>query len=75
MKVTQAHIAKRFIQEGLGVSFLPKSMVRRELIEGRLMDAHFDLFPLPEVSTYFLTKQMGELEKEFLQRVQSVHFS
>lgn len=75
MKVTQAHIAKRFIQEGLGVSFLPKSMVRRELIEGRLMDAHFDLFPLPTVPTYFLAKQMGELEKEFLQRVQSVHFS
>lgn len=75
MKVTQAHIAKRFIQEGLGVSFLPKSMVRRELIEGRLMDAHFDLFPLPTVSTYFLAKEMGELEQEFLQRIQSVYFS
>ena len=75
MKVTQAHIAKRFIQEGLGVSFLPKSMVRRELIEGRLMDAHFNLFPLPTVSTYFLAKHMGELEKEFLQRIQSVYFS
>lgn len=75
MKVTQAHIAKRFIQEGLGVSFLPKSMVRRELIEGRLMDVHFDLFPLPEVSTYFLVKEMGELEREFLERIQRVHFS
>lgn len=75
MKVTQAHIAKRFIQERLGVSFLPKSMVRRELIEGRLMDAHFDLFPLPEVSTYFLVKEMGGLEREFLDRIQKVHFS
>lgn len=75
MKVTQAHIVKRFIQEGLGVSFLPRSMVRRELIEGRLMDAHFDLFPLPKVSTYFLAKEMGELEQEFLQRIQSVYFS
>lgn len=75
MKVTQAHIAKRFIQEGLGVSFLPKSMVRRELIEGRLMEAHFDVFPLPEVSTYFLVKEMGELEREFLNRIQKVHFS
>lgn len=75
MKVTQAHIVKRFIQEGLGVSFLPRSMVRRELIEGRLMDAHFDLFPLPKVSTYFFSKEMGELEKEFLQRIQSVYFS
>ena len=75
MKVTQAHITKRFIQEGLGVSFLPRSMVRRELIEGRLMDAHFDLFPLPEVSTYLVVKEMGALEQEFLQRIQSVYFS
>lgn len=75
MKVTQAYIAKRFIQEGLGVSFLPRSMVRRELIEGRLMDAHFDLFPLPVVSTYLLTKEMGELEQEFLRRIQAVYFS
>ena len=75
MKVTQAHIVKRFIQEGLGVSFLPKSIVRRELIEGRLMEVHFDLFPLPVVSTYFLAKEMGELEQEFLQRIQSVYFN
>lgn len=75
MKVTQAHITKRFIQEGLGVSFLPKSMVRRELIEGRLMEAHFDLFPLPKVATYFIVRKMEGLESEFLKRIQSVYFS
>lgn len=75
MKVTQAHIAKRFIQEGLGASFLPKSMVRRELLEGRLMEAHFDLFSLPAVSTYFLTKTMGHLEEDFLRRIQLVYFT
>ncbi|TWT04502.1 LysR family transcriptional regulator [Planococcus sp. CPCC 101016] len=75
MKVTQAHIAKRFIQEGLGSSFLPKSMVRRELLEGRLMEAHFGLFPLPVVSTYFLTKHMGMLEQDFMRRIQSVYFT
>ncbi|MDE4085064.1 LysR family transcriptional regulator [Planococcus maritimus] len=74
MTVTQAYIAKRFIQEGLGVSFLPKSMVRRELIEGRLMEAHFDLFPLPSVATYFLSRTMGELEEDFLKRIRSVYF-
>ncbi|ANU15866.1 LysR family transcriptional regulator [Planococcus maritimus] len=74
MTVTQAHIAKRFIQEGLGVSFLPRSMVRRELIEGRLMEVRFDLFPLPTVATYFLARSMGELEKDFLSRIQSVYF-
>ncbi len=74
MKVTQAHIAKRFVEEGLGISFLPKSMVRRELIEGRLMEAHFDLFRLPKVATYFLVRQMGALEKDFLKRIQSIYF-
>lgn len=74
MKVTQAHIAKRFIQEGLGVSFLPRSMVRRELVEGRLMEAQFDLFPLPKVPTYFLARTMGKLEEDFLHRIQSVYF-
>lgn len=74
MTVTQAHIAKRFIQEGLGVSFLPRSMVRRELIEGRLMEARFELFPLPAVATYFLARSMGALEKDFLSRIQSVYF-
>jgi LysR family transcriptional repressor of citA len=49
--------------------------VRRELIEGRLMEAHFDLFPLPIVSTYLLAKEMGEQEQDFLKRIQSVYFS
>lgn len=75
MKVTQAHIAKRFIQEGLGVSFLPKSMVRRELMEGRLLEVPFELFSLPTVATYFISKDMGALEKEFLERIQAVYFS
>ncbi|WP_349291348.1 LysR family transcriptional regulator [Planococcus beigongshangi] len=75
MKVTQAHIAKRFIQEGLGISFLPKSIVRRELTEGRLLEAPFDLFPLPKVVNYFVCREMGELEKEFLGRMQAVYFS
>lgn len=75
MKVTQAHIVKRFIQEGLGVSFLPRSIVRRELVEGRLQEVPFDRFPLPAVAAYFISKEMGELEQEFLERMQAVYFS
>lgn len=74
MKVTQAHIAKRFIQERLGVSFLPHSIVRRELIEGRLMRPHFDLFKLPTVSTFILYKKKGELEEEFIRGISGVYF-
>ncbi|TQR17955.1 LysR family transcriptional regulator [Psychrobacillus soli] len=74
MKVTQAYIAKRFIQDGLGVSFLPQSIIRRELIEGKMMQAHFDLFELPSVSTYLIVKKTGDLEKEFIDRISAYYF-
>ncbi|MEH7222863.1 LysR family transcriptional regulator [Bacillus sp. JJ1566] len=74
MKVTQAHIVKRFVQEGLGVSFLPHSIVKRELIEGRLMQPYFDLVKLPTVSTYILVKKKGELEKEFIHLISQYYF-
>lgn len=74
MKVTQAHIAKRFIQDGLGVSFLPHSIVRRELIEGKIMQPHFDLFELPSVSTYIIVKKKGDIEKEFIDRISRYYF-
>ena len=41
MKVSQAHITKRFIQDGLGISFLPHSIVRRELLEGQINESPF----------------------------------
>ncbi|WP_088006659.1 LysR family transcriptional regulator [Indiicoccus explosivorum] len=75
MQVTQAHIAKRFIQEGLGVSVLPKSTVRRELTEGRVAEARFRLFPLTSVNSYFLCGECGDLEKELISRIQAVHFT
>lgn len=74
MKVTQAHITKRFIQEGLGVSFLPHSIVRRELIEGKMMNPHFDLFKLPTVSTFIIVKKKGELEEEFISQISKYYF-
>ncbi|MBY0121647.1 LysR family transcriptional regulator [Bacillus sp. S/N-304-OC-R1] len=74
MKVTQAHIVKRFIQEGLGISFLPHSIIRRELIEGRLMQPHFDLFPLPTVSTFIIVKRKGKIEQEFIDLISKYYF-
>ncbi|MFX3672878.1 MAG: LysR family transcriptional regulator [Paenisporosarcina sp.] len=74
MKVSQAHISKRFIQEGLGISFLPHSIVRRELLEGRIMHVHFDLFELPKVTTYVVVKRPRELEKAFIQLLSSHYF-
>lgn len=74
MKVSQAHISKRFIQEGLGISFLPHSIVRRELLEGKIMSVHFDLFDLPEVTTYVVVKRMRELEEEFIHLLSTYYF-
>ncbi|TKC15743.1 LysR family transcriptional regulator [Robertmurraya kyonggiensis] len=67
MKVSQTHITKRFIVEGLGVSFLPESTVRRELLEGRLLEVHDHSFNLPEANTYAIMKYKHSQQKEFLE--------
>ena len=74
MNVSQAHITKRFIQEGLGVSILPHSIVRRELLEGRIMHIPFDLFELPKVTTYVVVKNKRDLEEEFIDLLSTYYF-
>ncbi len=66
MKVSQVHITKRFIVEGLGVSFLPTSTVRRELLEGRLLEVNCHSISLPEANTYAIMKYDHTKQKEFL---------
>ncbi|WP_299736866.1 LysR family transcriptional regulator [uncultured Rossellomorea sp.] len=66
MKVSQTHITKRFIAEGLGVSYLPSSTVRRELLEGWLLEVETNAFPLPEAKTFAITKYAHKKQKEFL---------
>lgn len=66
MKVSQVHITKRFIVEGLGVSFLPTSTVRRELLEGRLLEVDCHSIRMPEANTYAVMKYNHSKQKEFL---------
>jgi LysR family transcriptional regulator, repressor for citA len=66
MKVSQVHITKRFIVEGLGVSFLPTSTVRRELLEGRLLQVDCHSIQLPEANTYAIMKYKHRSQQEFL---------
>jgi len=66
MKVSQIHITKRFITEGLGVSFLPTSTVRRELLEGRLLEVDCQSIHLPDADTYAIMKYDHSKQKEFL---------
>jgi LysR family transcriptional regulator, repressor for citA len=67
MKVSQVHITKRFISEGLGVSFLPSSTVRRELLEGRLLEINCQSIHPPEANTYAIMKYNHSVQKDFLQ--------
>lgn len=57
MKVSQIHISKRFIIEGLGVSYLPLSTVRRELMEGWLLEVPQSKITLPQAHTYAWMKK------------------
>ncbi|MCM2534037.1 LysR family transcriptional regulator [Neobacillus pocheonensis] len=66
MKVSQTHITKRFIIEGLGVSFLPTSTVRRELLEGSLLEVNCHTITLPEANAYAVMKFDHSTQKEFL---------
>ncbi|MDZ5783365.1 LysR family transcriptional regulator [Marinococcus luteus] len=69
MEVSQSHVTKRFIEEGLGVSFLPRSAVRRELAEGRVLHVDAPEFDLPQASTYLLYKYTNEEVFQFLDYV------
>ncbi|MDB5085886.1 MAG: LysR family transcriptional regulator [Bacilli bacterium] len=54
MKVTQNDIARRFVEEGFGVSFLPQTSVNRELLEGRILSVPTPELELPMTATYLL---------------------
>lgn len=71
MAVSQVHVTKRFIEEGLGISFLPRSTVTRELIEGRILEVPLagEGIELPAASTYLVTPSEtadAQLFRDFL---------
>lgn len=71
MVVSQVHITKRFIEEGLGFSFLPRSSVQRELLEGRMLQVDTNEVRLPEVHTYLIYHHLSNEAlkfKEFIER-------
>ncbi len=74
MKVNQSHITKRFVLEGIGVSFLPKSIINREIIEGRLLEVPVPFMELPAASMYMIYKYDHQLENDFVTFISSYHF-
>lgn len=71
MKVSQIHVTKRFIVEGLGVSFLPESTVRKELLEGWLLEVPCSSIKLPEACTYAIMKDSHPKKIEFMEFLQN----
>ncbi len=59
MVVSHVDIAKRFIEEGLGVSFLPRSAIIRELFENRFIELETPGIELPTVASYLVTPKLG----------------
>lgn len=56
MVVNQMEITKRFIEEGLGISYIPSTMVRDEIRKNQLMEIRPGRIIPPTSSTYVLTK-------------------
>ena len=68
LRVTQVELTKRFVEEGIGVSFLPERAVRRELLEGRLMEVPTPGLTLPTAPTFLIVPQepLPEPARSFL---------
>ena len=56
MKVDQIEVTKRFIEEGLGVSYLPYSVIKDEINGNKLLKIDPKKISPPISSTYVLTK-------------------
>ncbi len=74
MKVTQTHITKRFIKEGLGVSFLPLSAVRAELAAGSMIEIPCEFAQMPSAGAYAIALYENEKKKTFLDFLSHFHF-
>lgn len=62
MAVSQVDITKRFIEDGLGVSFLPRSAVNRDLFENRFIELPTPGLVLPKVASYLVVPKGGVSE-------------
>lgn len=67
ISISQSYIVKRFIRDGLGISFLPKQIIRREMMEGRFNIVPFEEFELPTVTTYLHSTNPTEEAERLMQ--------
>lgn len=62
IRVSQVHVTVRFVEEAMGISFLPTSTVRRSLSLGSLVEVPALEWQLPVAHTYLL--EDGDLQTE-----------
>lgn len=65
MEVTQVEITKQFIKSGLGISFLPNTIVQEEINQEYMVNIPFSDFELPLSNTYFIWGENSEEIKKF----------
>ncbi|WLR52506.1 LysR family transcriptional regulator [Bacillus tianshenii] len=56
MVVNQVEVTKRFIENGLGVSYLPFSMVKEEITKNNLLEIKSEKVQTPTSATYVITR-------------------
>lgn len=66
MSVKGVDISKKFIAAGLGVSFLPITMVKEEIALGKLVEIPCPLITTPKSATYVVTKVETEETQAFI---------
>ncbi|GAB0171092.1 LysR family transcriptional regulator [Lysinibacillus sp. CTST325] len=66
VSISQSYVVKRLIKDGLGMSFLPRMIVRRERMEGRFNIVPFDELALPSVPVYLFYKDSVKIPEELL---------
>lgn len=69
MIVSHVNVTKRFIEEGIGFSFLPVTSVKREILEGRVLEVQTGELKLPIAHTYLIQKDRTEETKQFIEFV------
>lgn len=66
MKVNQIEVTKRFIEHGLGISYLPQSMVEKELQDKQFKMLEPELISPPVSQTYLVYKLKTEEAEAFI---------
>lgn len=67
MRVNQVEVTKRFIEEGLGVSYLPNTVIKEEMANNKLVEIKQEKIKAPTSCTYVLTKVETEEASCFIQ--------